>query len=592
MPDPTSRLADFLTELRRRRVFRVAVVYAGVAFIIIQIIDGAFDYLRIPEWVGTTIIVLLVLGFPIAVALAWAFDITDKGIVRTRGKAQAPATSRRPILTNWTLGIVAALAIIVAAWALLKEPSPGGGASITSIAVLPLENLMNDPEQDYFVDGMHDALTAELSKISALRVIGRTSTMSYKANPKPIPEIAAELDVDAVIEGSVLRDGALVRITAQLVATRPERHLWVNDYERGMEKILALQKDVARAIAQEIKVAVTPDEETRLAESREVNPEAYDLYLKGWHFRLKETPEGNLKAVDYMEQAVAIDPDFARAYASLVQGYYMLDDWGLMSSREARAKAGDAIERALELDDSLPDTHVYLGLYLYMYEWDWGGAERAFKRAIELDPNHVHARFGYGLFLGRLGRLEEALVELQRARELDPLSLQVDFGIGHVYLHNRQYDKAIEQFKRVLELDPGNTVTRGNLAWAYARNSMYAEALEECQMLGHRLGIMYANYAMGRKTEALVYFDSLRVAGEPQQWGGVVAMASYYSSLLGDKEEALNSLEKAFQERSPGMHAIKTWPEFDSLRDEPRFKALMQKMGLTEVFDQYGQRIR
>jgi len=433
---------------------------------------------------------------------------------------------------------------------------------------------MNDPEQDYFVDGMHEALTAELSKISALRVIGRTSTMSYKANPKPISEIAEELNVDAVIEGSVLRDGDLVRITAQLVATRPERHLWVNDYERGMEKILALQKDVARAIAQEIKVAVTPDEETRLTESREVNPEAYDLYLRGWHFRTRETLEATRKAVDYLEQAVAIDPSFARAYALLVWGYYML------GGPEARPKARDAIDKALELDNSLPDTHVYLGLYLYMYEWDWKGAERAFKRAIELDPNHVHARYEYGLFLGRMGRFEEALVEVQRAKELDPLSLQADFGIGEVYLLSRQYDKAIEQCKRILELDPGQYGARMYLARAYYHKSMYAEALKEWQKLGFRLGIMLANYAMGRKTEALAYFDSLKVAGGSQEVG-LADMAAIYSP-LGDKEEALNLLEEAYQERSSSMHAIKAWPEFDPLRSDPRFADLLRRMNFPE----------
>ncbi|UCH63224.1 MAG: tetratricopeptide repeat protein, partial [Fidelibacterota bacterium] len=522
--------------------------------------------------------------------LAWAFDITDKGIVRTRGKTQATATSRRPILTNRTLGIVAALAFIVAVWALLREPSPGG-AAISSIAVLPLDNLMGDPEQDYFVDGMHEALITELAKISALRVISRTSTLGFSEAGTPIPEIAQALGVDAIVEGSVLMVGERVRINAQLIDGRREQHLWADAYERALRDVLALHQEVALDIAKQVRVALTPEDQVRLGSPRAVNPEAYDLYLKGWHFRTKETPEGYQKAVDYLEQAVANDPSFARAYASLVQGYIMLDFFRVISGREARINARDAIEKALELDDTIPDTHISLGLYFFHCEWDWSGAERAFRRAIELDPNHVHARFEYGLFLVRMGRFEEALVELQQAKELDPLSLQVDFGIGFMYMMSRQYDKAIEQFKRILEVDPGQYISRLTLAQAYSAKTKYAEALEEYQKLGNRTGIMYTNYAMGRKTEAQAYFDSLKVAGMPPgAW--LVTMAVIYS-FLGDKEAALNLLEEAYRERSWDMYSIISFqPVFDPLRAEPRFKALLEKLGLTELFDQYGQRVR
>ena len=590
MSDPPSKLAAFITELRRRRVFRVAVVYAGVAFIVIQIIDGAFDYLKIPEWVGSLIIIMLAVGFPIAVGMAWAFDLTAEGLVRAKVKRE-PTAAKAPhhvVIGNKTLAVIAALAIIVAVWALLREPSPGA-TPITSIAVLPLDNLMGDPAEDYFVEGMHEAIITNLARLSALKVISRTSAMRYKDTDKLVPEIARELNVDAVVEGSILKAGNRVRIAAQLIHGASDEHLWANDYEGDLTDILSLQKTIARAIAKEIGLALKPEEEAYLASARKVNPEAYNLYLKGWHFRTRETPEGTQKAVEYLEQAVAIDPNFAQAYALLVQGYFMLDAFGVISSREARTKARDAVERALELDDTLPDTHVYLGLYLYMYEWDWRGAERAFKRAIELDLNHVHAHFEYGLFMGRLGRFEEALVEAQRAKELDPLSLQADFCIGTVYLVNRQYDKAIEQFERILELDPGQLPSRSSLAGAYYYKSMYAEALEEYQKLGNRTRIMLVYYAMGRKTEALAYFDSLKVAWE-QQGIGSVSMAVY--SRLGDKEEALNMLEKAYQERYWNMYVIKTSPEMDFLRAEPRFKALMQKMGLREVLDQYGQRIR
>ncbi|UCH09960.1 MAG: hypothetical protein JSU61_12220, partial [Fidelibacterota bacterium] len=365
-----SQLATFLSELKRRRVFRVVVVYAAVAFVIIQVVDICSPALQLPEWTITLVIVLVGIGFPVIMILAWAFDITEKGVVKTRPKeevvvAKAP---RRLLISNRVLLIVAAVAIIVAVWSWWGRPSSAG--SINAIAVLPLVNLMNDPEQEYFVDGMHEALTAELSKISALRVIGRTSTMSYKANPKPIPEIAVELDVDAVIEGSVLREGDLVRITAQLVATRPERHLWANDYERSMEKVLALHKDVAQAIAQEIRITLTPREETRLVSARPVDPEAYKAYLKGRYFLQRLTKDGLDLALDHFRQALNIDPNFAPAYAGIAATHLQLADRYLPPS-EAMPKAGEAAMRAIEIDENLAEAHVYLASFRGWWEWNW-----------------------------------------------------------------------------------------------------------------------------------------------------------------------------------------------------------------------------
>ncbi len=570
-----SSLSTFIAELRRRRVFRVAAVYGGVAFVLTEIVSNVFPALHIPDWAESMVVVLIILGFPIAIGLAWAFDITPEGIVRTEGRSTG-----KPGTGNRTLIAVTILAVAFGMWGWMRD-GVGTVGTIRSIAVLPLANLMNDPEQDYFVDGMHEALTAELSKISALRVIGRTSTMSYKANPKPIPEIAAELNVDAVIEGSVLRDGDIVRITVQLVATNPERHLWSNSYDRGLRDILNLHSDVARAIAEQIKATLTPDEIGRLTTTRQVNPEAYDLYLRGWHFRTKESVDTAEKAMGYLERAIAIDPDFARAYALMSHQYFMHDWLGLVSGLEARTKAKNAIEKALELDDNLPETQLYLGLYLYSYEWDWAGAERAFKRAIELGPNHVHAHFEYSLFLSRMGRLEEALMEAQRAKNLDPLSLQADYGLGLVYLYSRQYDKSIKQFKRIVELDPAYYSARWTLAQAYTRNAMVAEALKEYQTLEFRPGIMAAHYAMGRKTEALAYFDSMKVVWE-KDGAWLMHSGSYFSilSLNDDKEEALKWLEKAYHERQVDLRVILTDPTFDFLRAAPRFKTILANMGL------------
>ncbi len=357
----TSPLSNLITELRRRRVFRVAAFYGGIAFVIVQIIDGTFDLMGVPAWVGRMMVVLLALGFPVSMILAWVFDITSEGIVRTKspstGSGRPEKQAPRPIIGNTVLGIVAVLAIAVAVWSWRGRPS--SAEAITSIAVLPLVNLMNDPDQDYFVDGMHEALTAELSKISALRVIGRTSTMSYKANPKPIPEIAAELDVDAVIEGSVLLAGDEVRITAQLVATRPERHLWAADYVRDMEKVLVLHKEVAQAIANEIKVTLTPNEDAQLASTRPVDPEAYKAYLKGRHFLQRLSEEDLNRAINHFNQALNIDPNFAPAYAGIAATYLNLAVAYLPPS-EAYPKAKEAAVKAIQLDENLAEAHLIL----------------------------------------------------------------------------------------------------------------------------------------------------------------------------------------------------------------------------------------
>ena len=577
MPSP---LSNFISELRRRRVFRVAVVYAGVAFIIIQIIDGAFDYLRIPEWIGTTIIVLLALGFPIAVGLAWAFDITDKGVVRTAKGPKEAKAPRRLLISNRILAVVAAVAVAVAAWSWLGRSTAAG--PITSIAVLPLENLMNDPDQDYFVDGMHEALTAELSKISALRVIGRTSTMSYKANPKPIPEIAAELDVDAVIEGSVLRDGNLVRITAQLVATRPERHLWTDNYTRDLVDILELHSEVARAIAKEIKATLTPEEETRLADARPVDPEAYKAYLKGRYFLHRFTKEGLDQALDYFRQALDIDPDFAPAYAGLATTYLALGDMYLPPS-EAFPKAGEAAVKAIQIDEMMAEPHANLAAVRAWWEWKWDEARRELDRALELDPNLAEAYLHLAFYQWAMNDPAEAVRSAHKACELDPLSAQFSLFLEFSFLFNGQYDDVIAQHEITQELSPGLVYGESTLGIALGEKGLFDEALrafEEAEkIMGHvspGKGVTLAR--MGRKEEALEIARELEaIFGETYiipEW-----IAAVYAA-VGDKEHAYTWLERGLEERSSGVIILQVLPGLRTLHGEQRFNEILERVGL------------
>ena len=599
----------FIAELRRRRVFRVAAFYGGIAFVIIQIIDGTFDLMGVPEWVGRTMVVFMALGFPVSMILAWIFDITPDGIVRTKG-ASTPLTAGqasserpenqapRPIIGNMALGIVTSLAILVAAWSWLGR-GDNETSIIRSIAVLPLDNLMGDPEQDYFVEGMHEAIISNLARLGALKVISRTSAMRYKDTDKLMPEIARELNVDAVVEGSVLKAGNRVRITAQLIHGASDEHLWSNDYEGDLTDILSLQKTVARAIAGEIGLALKPEEEAYLASAPQVNPEAYNLYLKGWHFRNLHNAS---MAVEYLEQAVALDSTFAQAYAVLAYSYaarygfkfensLVIVDYGFNLMKQA-------LDKALDLDPAQPDAHTHLGLYQEQKKWEFVAAEASFRRALELDPNNVNARNEYGWFLQRVGRPDEALAEFRRAQELDPLSHLPPWGIAGVYYNTREYNKALEYCQAASELQPGfgdwhaNRIKREILM----QQGRYAEASDEAVKAGDLFRQLRAEWALGNREKVYSVRDSLRSSGALQQleqehphWS-----ARLYA-IMGEQEKALSLLERAYEDTTKERYypvGLVYYPEFDFLRAAPRFKALMQKMGLTEVFDQYGQRIR
>ncbi|MEE9466613.1 MAG: tetratricopeptide repeat protein, partial [Candidatus Neomarinimicrobiota bacterium] len=492
----------------------------------------------------------------------------------------AKTSAPRPLIGNTALGIVAALAILVAAWSWFEAGDKA--PEIRSIAVLPLVNLMNDTDQDYFVDGMHEALTAELSKISALRVIGRTSTMSYKANPKPIPEIAAELDVDAVIEGSVLLAGDVVRITAQLVATRPERHIWANDYERSMDKVLALHKDVAQAIAREIRVTLTPKEKTHLTDDRPVDPEAYKAYLKGRYFFHRFTKEDLDQALDHFRQALDIDPDFASAYAGLATTYLALADMYLPPSK-CFPKAGKFAEMAIQLDERLAEPHTTLAAARAWWEWKWDDSRRELDRALELDPNHAEAYWTLISYWWAMNDPAEALRSARKACELDPLSATYSLFLEWSLITIGQYDDAIAQHDITQKLSPGLVYGESTLGVALGGKGLYDEAMrafEEAERtIGHsspNKGVMLAE--MGRKEEALEIAQELEgIFGETYIIPEYIA--SVYAA-VGDKERAYFWLERGLEERSSGVISIQTLPALRTLHGEQRFKDILKRVGL------------
>jgi TolB-like protein/DNA-binding winged helix-turn-helix (wHTH) protein/Tfp pilus assembly protein PilF len=469
----------------------------------------------------------------------------------------------------------------------LLPRSPAG--SIQSIAVLPLENLTGDPAQEYFADGMTDAMITDLARVSSLRVISRTSAMRYKGSGKPLGEIARELNVDAFVEGSVVRSGNRVRINAQLIQAVPERHLWANAYERDLADVVALQGDVARAIVTEIQIKLTPQELARLAGPRRVNPEAYEAYLKGRYYWEKRNEPAINTAIEYFEQAIKIDPNFALAYAGLADAYYIAG-FGVVASMpraEAAAKGKAAALRALELDDSLAEAHTALAVLKEEADRDWPGAEVEFRRALELNPGYANACLWYSQFLRQMGRRDEDFAMTRRALQLDPMSPIMLRNMGLALWWWGDVDQAIEQFRRALEIDPNRFNVLLVLGWAYMQKGMYAEATAELQKAltlspGNILaegGLAYVYAVTGRRAEAEKILNQLKKL--PKERGASYFIAIIYVG-LGRNEEALGWLEEAVEDHSVGSWQFaKNW-ELDPLRKDPQFQELMRRAEMAE----------
>jgi len=455
---------------------------------------------------------------------------------------------------------------------------------VQSIAVLPLKNLSRDSEQEYFADGMTEALITNLGKIGALRVISRTSVMRYKGTKKPLPEIARELNVDAIVEGTVQRSGDRVRVTANLLHAPTDRHLWAEIYERDLRDVLALQSDVAQAIANEIKIKLTPQEQTRLARARPVSPEAHDAYLKGRYYWDLRTEDSLKKSLEYFQEAIEKDPGHALAYAGSADSYLVLAVYGVMAPREGMPSAKAAAFKALEMDETLAEAHTALGAARWGYDWDWVGAEKELKRALELNPGYAIARKWYAEYLSRMGRHDEAIAEIRRAQELDPLSLSVNATGAVVLGFARRYNEMITECHRTLELNAEFYVAHLYLGVAYAQQKLYEQAISECQKgvaleegntacFGY-LGHVYA--AAGKRAEALKIIFQLTELSKQRyvsSWS-----ISYIHAALGDSDQACAWLEKAYEERSLVLANLKVDPGFDPLRTDPRFQALVRRM--------------
>jgi TolB-like protein/DNA-binding winged helix-turn-helix (wHTH) protein/Flp pilus assembly protein TadD len=494
---------------------------------------------------------------------------------------------KRPLWPMRWVIVALALALsfsILAVW--LFRSRGGAPASIRSIAVLPLDNLSGDASQNYFADGMTDELITDLAQISALRVISRTSVMVYKGARKPLPQIARELNVDAVVEGTVLRSGDQVRITAQLIEASTDKHLWSQSYEGELRDTLALQNGVARAIADQIRINLTPQEQAALKSAKVVNPEAYESYLKGRYFWNKRTPDALKAALAYFNQAIEEDPKYAPAYSGLADTYALLGDWqyAVMTPKEAFPKAKAAAIKALELDSALGEAHNSLAFVLDGFDWDFDSAGKEFRRAIELSPGYATAHHWYAWHLSLLGRYDEAIAEMRKAQNLDPLSLIINADLAELLGLAHSYDESIQQSRKTIEMDPTFALAHNQLAQAYLEKHMYDEAVAEMQKAVELSGssptcianLARSYVASGKKSEAVKLLSDLKKRSNPS-YSNASEIAMIYAS-LGDTDQAMNWLEKGYEERfNPG---VLLRPGFDPLRSDSRFQNLLRRIGL------------
>jgi len=459
-----------------------------------------------------------------------------------------------------------------------------------SLAVLPLENLSCDQLEEYFADGMTEALINNLAQIRALRVISRTLVMRFKGSHKSLPEIAQELNVDAVITGSVRRDGARVKITAQLIRATTDAHMWARDYDRKMADILNLQSEVAGAIVDEIRIEITAEERARLAAARRVKPEAYEAYQLGRYHNRKMNEDDLREAIERYERAIQIDPGYAAAWAGLSDAWLERGIRGAKTFHEAETPSREAALEAVELDTNLAEAHVALSRIKFHFETDWSGAEQEAKRALRLDPGSRDAHFAYANLLMALGRHDEAIRHMQNAAQLDPLSSETQSILGRALYRAGKYAEAELRLKRAIELDPRDYGAYGRLGDLYEQMRRYPEvitSLEKAEALrnggkgvGYRSRLARAYAAMGRRGEARRMLEEIKATTEPDRLP-LLAMAAAYTA-LGDKDEAFKLLFRAIDERNTNITYVKEAPPLKNLHSDPRWKEALRRMNFPE----------
>lgn len=577
-------MVSLFQELRRRRVFRVAGAYVVGGWVVLQVADLAMQSLELPDRALAYVWMAVIIGFPVALVFGWRYDITAAGIVRTPPADSVAAhdlSLKKP--DYLILGALTAvlLAVVYGVVSSVRDIDTGArsvlhDAQTSSVAVLPLVNLSEDPDQAYFAAGMHDALLTSLAKITALKVISRTSSERVDRNLS-VPEIGSVLNVANVVEGSVTREGDRIRIIVQLIDAATDEHLWAETYVRKLESVLSLQGEIARTIAQAIQVRLTPAELRELSAERTVDPATYEAYLKGMFQMHKETPRAYRRGIEILTEAVENDPTSALAYAGLAYGYSKLGHSPYPEGAYPRAKA--AADRALEFDPNLAEAHAAVGMYRLYYEWDAAGAEESLIKAIELNPSLVSAYYHYAWLLELLGRKDEALKAGERTVELDPLSPFYSGWLAAQYISSGMYDQAITQAEATLNLRENWPVGWMTLGDAYLELGRYDEAiaahahLADSPFWSFVRGYSYAS--AGRIDDARAIVESI-----PAEADNALPLVLVYGA-MGDTEQTLHWLEVARDSKLPWYPWLLDWfPQLRPIHGDPRLQELARELDL------------
>jgi TolB-like protein/Tfp pilus assembly protein PilF len=580
---------NFFAELKRRNVFRAGAFYAACAWLLVQVATQVFPFFHISEWVVRWIIVVAVIGFPFWLALAWFYEWTAQGLQRESDSptplSPGSRASRRNV-DRWIVVMLAAAVVLLLADKFLFRDQPAKAASAPekSIAVLPFDNLSRDPDNAYFVEGIQDEILTRLAKIADLKVIARSSTQRFQ-NKGDLPQIALQLGVAHLLEGSVQKVNDQVRVNVQLIKAANEAHLWAEVYDRKLTDIFAVESEIAKTIADTLQAKLTGSEQQVIAARPTANTEAHQLYLKGRFFWNKRTANDLKKSLDYFQQAIAIDPNYALAYAGVADAYVFLPGYTGGLPQDYYPKALAAAKKALELDDTLAEAHTTLALALWYYDFDFSQANREFQRAIELNPNYAtgHQQYGNNT-LSALGRFNDAIAEGKRAVALDPLSLVINADLGMNYYFARRYDEAAAQLRKTLEMDPGYYYAHVDLGQVLAAQRNLDGAIgeyEKARALNDDpfvLGLLANAYgSVGKQAEALKILEELKEQSK-QRYVQAFAFALVYLG-LGDKEEAFRWIERSYQDRAGAdIGFIRVDSLLDPLRGDPRFEALAEKI--------------
>lgn len=596
---------NFFAELKRRNVYKVAVVYAVTAWLLLQAASILLPTFEAPAWVMKVFVMAVVLGFPIALILAWAFELTPEGIRQTEDVD--PTTRQQGKSHAWIYVVVVGVVLSLGLFFLGRhsasnnagprsaseelrrdkqsEATTSSSIPQKSIAVLPFENLSRDPDNAFFAEGVQDEILTRLAKVADLKVISRTSTQKYKSAPDNLREIAKQLGVMHVVEGSVQKSADQVRVNVQLINAMTDAHLWAETYDRKLTDIFAVESEIAKTIADMLQAKLTGSEKIMMAKKPTADPEAHELYLKGRFFWNKRTAADLRKSIDYFNEAIGKDPDYALAYATLAQAWLLLPAYGGGAPKECLPHAETATAKALALDETSSDAHAARAMIMSGYYFDFPGGKMEYERALQLNPNDATSHHWLATdVLVALGEHERELAEMRRARELDPLSLVINTNLGMAFMHAGQLDNAISQLRKTIEIDGNFYFAHHALGMALEAKGELPEAMAEYQksialtddpnpvgLLGHLLG------TLGQRDEATKVLEQLQARSEQRY------VDPYYLAIvhlgLGDREQALDALEKSYDDRNgAALGYIRIDRLLDPLRGEPRFEALAEKI--------------